>query len=128
MTKKLKPFFIAIVVIIVLFMAGRYILDLLFGDMCGNERVQEVSSPNGEKVAHIFNRDCGATTGVSWQLSIIDKGDELPNKSGNTFVSDQEFKINWISDKKLLVNYKKSSKTYEMDKSVNWTKIEYVVN
>jgi hypothetical protein len=94
--------------------------------MCGNEIVQKLASPNGDKVAYIFQRDCGATTGASYQLSLIDVDEKLPNRSGNTFVSDKEFQIKWINNKKLRVNYKKSSKTYEMDKSVNWTKIKYV--
>ncbi|MEH7109710.1 MULTISPECIES: DUF5412 family protein [Bacillaceae] len=126
--KKLKPLLITVIVIIGLFFTGSYILDKLFGDMCGNEIVQKLQSPNGDKVAYIFQRDCGATTGISYQLSLLDSDEEFPNKSGNTFVSDDQFEIKWITNDKLRVNYKKSSETYEMDKSVDWTKIEYIGN
>jgi len=126
--KILKPLLITAIVLIGLYFAGGYILDKLFGDICGNEIVQKLPSPNGDKVAYIFQRDCGATTGTSYQLSLLDSDEELPNKSGNTFVSDDQFQIKWITNDQLRVNYKKSSETYEMDKNVDWTKIEYIGN
>jgi len=124
--KRFKPLLITTLIIISIFMVGKYTLDSIFEDMCGNEIIQEVPSPSGEKVAYIFNRDCGATTGVSFQLSIMDKGDDLPNKSGNTFVAEGDFTIEWVSEKILSVKYRKSSETYEMDKRVNGIKVEYV--
>ncbi|MFK5707527.1 DUF5412 family protein [Lysinibacillus boronitolerans] len=124
--KLVKRLLIVAVIIIAIYMGGRYVLDLLFGDMCGNEIIQEVPSPNGKKVAYLFNRDCGATTSVSFQLSIMNKDDKLPNKSGNTFVSDGEFTIEWINEKNLRINYKESSRIYEKDTRVNGIKIKYV--
>lgn len=124
--KMVKRLLIATVIIIAVFMVGRYVLNLLFGDMCGNEVIQAVPSPSGDKVAYLFNRDCGATTGVSFQLTIMDKGDELPNKSGNTFVSDGEFTIGWVNEKNLRINYKEASKTHEKDTRVNGIKVEYI--
>ena len=125
---KLKPLLITAIVLIGLYFAGSYLLDKLFGDMCGNDIVQKSPSPDGDKVAYIFQRDCGATTGTSYQLSLLETDDELANIGGNTFVSDNQFQIKWITNDKLRVNYEKSSKTYEMDKSVDWTKIEYIGN
>lgn len=108
------------------FMAGKYLLDTLFSEMCRNEIVQTVPSPNGEKTAYIFTRDCGATTGFSTQLTILDKGDNFKNESGNTFRPNKNFSIEWINEKKLKVTYDQSSEIYEMDKKVNGIKIEYI--
>lgn len=94
--------------------------------MCGNDIVQKVTSPNGERVAYIFTRDCGATTSPSPQLSILKKGENLPNKSGNTFRSDKEFSIRWLSNMKLQVIYEKNSETFVMDESVNEIEIDYI--
>jgi hypothetical protein len=110
MKNKVKSIVITIIVILVLLRVGKSILDTLFGDMCGNEIVQNIPSPNGEKVAYIFTRDCGATTGLSPQLSILNRADNLPNKSGNTFRSDKEFSIKWLSDKRIQVIYEKNLK------------------
>src|SRR3954452_17241529 len=115
MKNKLKPILITIIVIITVYIAGKYALDTLFGDMCGNDLKQKIPSPNGENVAYIFERNCGATTGLSPQLSILNKGDKFQNVSGNTFRTDKEFSVEWLSDKNLKVIYDKSSEVYKMD-------------
>ena len=53
---------------------------------CGNRSVDETVSPSGEWSAVLFVRDCGATTGLSLQMSVIREGDDLPNESGNLLV------------------------------------------
>ncbi|MGG2024675.1 hypothetical protein AB1282_02705 [Gottfriedia sp. S16(2024)] len=95
--KIIKIFPIIAAVITVISLAGYFTLDYLFGDMCGNEITHKEVSPKGDKVAYIFQRDCGATTGYSYHLSILGSDRKLPNKSGNTFVSDDTFLINWIN-------------------------------
>jgi hypothetical protein len=77
-------------------------------------------------VAYIFERSCGASTGFSPQLSILNKDDDFQNESGNTFRSDKDFSIEWLNERNLKVIYDKSSETSEMDKKVNGIKIEYV--
>ena len=84
-------------------MAGKYLLDFLFEDMCGNDIKQEIPSPNGENVAYLFVRSCGATTGFSPQLSVLDKDADFQNDPGNTFRSDKVFSVEWIDEKKLKV-------------------------
>jgi hypothetical protein len=126
MTKRYKAFLITIITIIILFMAGRYLLNFLFEDLCGNDIKQRIPSPNGENIAYIFDRSCGATTGFSPQLSILYKGDELENESGNTFRSEKDLSIEWLDEKNLKVIYDISSETYEMKKKVNGITIEYI--
>lgn len=107
-------------------MAGKYLLDFLFEDMCGNDIKQKFPSPNGENVAYIFERSCGATTGFSPQLSILDKDEDFKNESGNTFRSDKDFSIKWIDENTLKVIYDNSSESSEMNRKVNGVRIEYV--
>jgi len=62
---------------------------LSFGcDFCGSRIVREVPSPNGSKRAVLFERDCGATTSFSTQVSIISVGKKLSNENGNIFIAD----------------------------------------
>ncbi|WP_088044278.1 hypothetical protein [Bacillus sp. EAC] len=126
--RKIRNIFIAIVILFSLFVGGKYVLNLFleFGDMCGNEIIQKVPSPSLEKDAYIFIRNCGATTAESYQLSILNKDDKLPNDSGNTFVSDNKFKIDWLNERGLRVNYDENSETYKKDESVNGIKIRYI--
>ena len=61
---------------------------------------------------------CGATTGFSPQLSILNKDDDFQNESGNTFRSDKDFSIEWLNEKNLKVIYDKFSKaSYVIDTS-----------
>lgn len=126
MTKRFKTISMTIIIILFVFIGGKYLLDFLLGDMCGNDIKQKIPSPSGENVAYVFERNCGATTGFSLQLSILDTNDDFQNKSGNTFRSDKDFSIEWLDEKNLKVIYDKSSETYEMDKKVKGIKIEYV--
>ncbi|CAH2716551.1 hypothetical protein BACCIP111895_03738 [Neobacillus rhizosphaerae] len=126
MKNKRKTILITIIVIFIVFMAGGLILDTVIGGACGNNILEKVSSPSGDQVAYVFVRDCGATTGYSPQLSILNKDENLENEGGNTFRSNNSFSIEWLYEKNLKVIYDKSSKTYEMDKRVNGIKIKYV--
>ncbi|MED4206834.1 hypothetical protein [Neobacillus mesonae] len=67
MRNKLKPILNCIILIIAVYFAGKYALAAFFGDMCGNEIKHKIPSPNGENAAYIFERNCGATTGLSPQ-------------------------------------------------------------
>jgi hypothetical protein len=123
---KLKSVLITVIVIFVVFIAGKYTLDKLFGDMCGNDTIQKIPSPSGDKVAYSFQRSCGASTGDTSQLSILEKDEPFLNEAGNTFVTDKEFSFKWLNNDTLQVIYDIKSETYEMDQRVNGIRIEYV--
>lgn len=53
---------------------------------CGNVEQQRVSSPDGKRDIVVFERDCGATTDFSTQVSIIRRGGRLPHSAGNTYI------------------------------------------
>jgi hypothetical protein len=126
MRNKLKPFLITIIVIAVVFTAGKFALDAFIGDLCGNDINQKIPSPNGENVAYIFERSCGATTGFSPQLSVLDNDEEFQNESGNTFRSNKEFSVEWLNENNLKVIYDISSEINKMDKKVNGIMVQYV--
>ncbi|MDQ1144041.1 hypothetical protein QE429_000868 [Bacillus sp. SORGH_AS 510] len=116
---------VLLILVIALIMGVIKIIFTVMGAACGNDIQREIPSPNGEKVAYVFLRSCGATTVFSPQLSILDKGDDLENEGGNTFKSDKSFTIEWVDKKSLKVVYPSSSKPFEMDKRVNGVSIEY---
>ena len=116
---------VVLVLVLALIMGVIKILFTVFGAACGNQVQKEVPSPNGDKVAYVFLRDCGTTTNFSPQLSILNKDDDFENEGGNAFKSDKSFTIEWIDEKNLKVIYPKSSKPFEKDKRVNGVNIEY---
>lgn len=65
-------------------------LDAFGRGMCGNEVLYAVPSPSGEHRAVVYQRDCGATTGFSTQVSVLPERTRLPNEPGNVFVADTD--------------------------------------
>jgi hypothetical protein len=106
-----------IFLILVLVIGGcEFFLSSLFNGMCGNEIFQEVYSPDNEYKAIVFQRDCGATTGFSTQISILKASAKLPDKPGNIFTMDghpdwTEVKINWETNRLVSISY---SEDYEV--------------
>src|SRR6516162_6733112 len=98
------------------------VLGILVGaagcdDPCGNTILESLESPDGKRVAVLFTRDCGATTSMSTQLSILDAEERLKG-SGTTFIADDDHgkapsnrlgvitvMMNWISSRELAVSY-----------------------
>jgi len=97
--------------------------ELSDGDMCGNEIFEELLSPDSNHKAVVFQRDCGATTGFSTQVSIINAKNELENTGGNIYISDGHpkelaLKIYWLSGTELVI--KKSLNGSEYKAKNNW--------
>jgi hypothetical protein len=75
--------------------------------MCGNTIRYEQKSPGGKLKAVVFERDCGATTGLTTQVSIIAGNVILQNQSGNLFIAkgDLAIRLDWKSDGELVLTY-----------------------
>jgi hypothetical protein len=65
-------------------------LDSTAEKMCGSQIINSTSLPEVNKKVVVFQRDCGATTGFSTQISILENGEELKNESGNIFTADTD--------------------------------------
>jgi hypothetical protein len=59
-------------------------------DMCYNQVLQEIPSPDNKLKAVVFQRDCGATTGFSTQVTILKTEEKLPNTGGDVFSADTD--------------------------------------
>jgi hypothetical protein len=56
-------------------------------NLCGNQEISRIPSPDGKIEAVIFERDC-ATTDFSTQISILPKGSSVHSGVGNAFIGD----------------------------------------
>ena len=86
------------------------VIDHVFSGwgFCKNTIYQELASPNISRRAVVFERNCGATTGFSTQLSVLSANEELMNDSGNTYIVDGQpdfanLKLRWLAEDHLLV-------------------------
>ena len=113
---------ISLVLILIIGACG-FLLSTLFGSMCGNEISQEVYSPDNEYKVVVFQRDCGATTGFSTQISVLKASAELPNKAGNIFVMDGHpdwtgVKINWETNRLVSISYSGGYEIFEKNDTI----------
>jgi hypothetical protein len=76
------------------FLLGAVVATLLVcacgSGMCGNAEVTRLGSADGSLDAVLFQRDCGATTGFSTQVSVVRAGERLADEGGNAFVADAD--------------------------------------
>ncbi|MCC5853421.1 MAG: hypothetical protein JJU30_11325 [Alkalimonas sp.] len=98
------------------------ILHTMAGGMCANEVHAEIISPNQRYKAVIFQRDCGATTDFSTQISILKAEAKLPNKSGNIFVArghPEHFPhpIRWLSNTELFIEKELNGSEFKAEQS-----------
>ena len=107
-------------------------------DMCGNEELQTITSPDGKHKAVVFQRDCGATTGFSTQISLLRANERLAKAPGNAFIADTdhgkapagpgggpEVNPQWASENELVVRYDKRARVFEFKQSVDGVMIRY---
>jgi hypothetical protein len=85
----------------------------------------------------MFQRDCGATTGFSTQISILKPG-ELPAGGGNAFRADDDHgaaaagrwggpwaELSWLAPDHLVIRYATKSRIFKQAENVGDVKISY---
>jgi hypothetical protein len=108
-------------------------------DMCRNEVLAEFPAPDTRHRAVAFQRDCGATTGFSTQVSVLRGSRALPNDGGNVFVADTDHdrapagpgggpavEIRWIQNAQLEIRHDARVRVFKADSLVGDVKIRFV--
>lgn len=106
-------------------------------DACTTQVVTRLASPDGEREAVMFQRDCGATSGFSTQISIVDAG-EAPAGSGNTFRADDNHgaastgawggplaEVAWLASDRLRVRYADQARIFAQSDAVAGVSVSY---
>lgn len=77
------------------------------GPECGNVILKESISPNGKKVALLFERNCGATTPFVQVVIIRDNGSDFDGNNTEDFIftmkGQQLIEIQWENAKRLAI-------------------------
>jgi len=73
------------------------------GELCKNELVQTLRSPDGRFDAVVFTRSCAASTGYNTQLSIVPAGSGVGDAEGNALVvrGDPRIVVRWETRRRL---------------------------
>ena len=106
-------------------------------DSCGNSVVSRSHSPDGRYEAVLFQRDCGATTGFSTQISVLEAGGAASG-GGNVFVADDDHgaaragdwggpwaEVEWLSPVRLRIRYAARSRVFEKRGAVKGVAVIY---
>jgi hypothetical protein len=112
-----------------------------FGGGCANDQLADRASPNGRWHAVVFQRDCGATTGFSTQVSVLAAGDSLRNEGGNAFTADDDHgaapagpgggpvvTVRWLAPDTLEVRFHPRSRIFTREARVEAVAIRYVTD
>lgn len=97
-----------------LFAAGSAVL--LGACVCRNSLVSRDRSPTQAREAVVFERNCGAATGMTVHVSIVDAGASPPTSVGNAFrVKDtssttptstiRNVSVRWRTDADIVISY-----------------------
>lgn len=106
MKKILVIISVVLAIIIALIVVGNVALDSFRAFLMGEpDVIQEVVSPDGKYVAYVFEANGGATTRFTYRLSVLKNGKKLKaGDIGNTFITYDEFDVEWVDDDTLKVN------------------------
>lgn len=104
---------------------------------CQNSTVSTAAAPSGDLKAVLFQRDCGATTGFSSQVSVAE-ADEAASGAGNSFVADTDHgaataaswggpwvELRWLSPGNLLIRYDAKARVFTQKERVSGVRIRY---
>ena len=127
----IKRTIIGLISVVFVVMGGLFALFYFaFSDLCDNEVFSQENSPDGKYKALIFQRDCGATTGFSTQVSVLDITEELENEGGNVFITanhpnDNRIELHWINASSLIIRNTKSTKPSRKEAKIGSVEIRY---
>lgn len=127
--KSLCKFFIFGIILIVLLVTFRCFISNMFS----NSLISEQHSPDGRLKVVVFERDGGATTDWSTQISVMRSRKKLNDRdTGNIIVMDgscvegSDYSICWVDDATIEVFIADSVKTYQKKEKYGGITIKYV--
>lgn len=130
---------VAVIVALILFISvGIFLFIRSLPELCSNNVITEVISPDGKMKAVTFQRDCGATTDFSTHVIIIPAGSTFDKDGSSIFVADTnkgkapagqnggpEVRTRWLSTDKLQIEYHKLSGVHRSETKSNGASILY---
>ncbi len=99
--------------------------------MCANQNFEVFPAPDRNRVALVFERDCGATTNFSTHVSILDGG-ITTNEPGNVLTMDDnqsevplKVGVKWGSSTKLEVSYPVGARVFKQEPTLGGVTVSY---
>ena len=114
----------------------------LLDNACESKPIEILPSKNDVLKVVVSTVNCGATTGYSTHVSIINTNEKAVDvKKGNVFIADTDHgeapsydhggpivKMNWLSDKELEIEHHQKARIFRSEVKVKGVKIIYKIN
>lgn len=113
--------------VVVVFAVIVYVSELPFFG-CGDSVVSESVSPNGQLVAVVFLRNCGATTGYSTQVSLRRSAEPFDSEKQSPFLildDDGKVVLSWREQSRLVIRLPREPKVVRKESEQSGVSIEY---
>ena len=115
-------------------------------DPCGNDVVARIPSPSGSQQVIVFERNCGATTGFSTQVSVLPRGEDLreqpsfwtATEQGNALIVDGDHgtappgpgggpkvDVTWNADHEVVLTYHPRARVFRAVERIGHTRIKH---
>lgn len=102
-------------------------------DPCENRVLWEVAGPSENRAAIVFERSCGATTGVSRQVSVVKGFGKRGKSAGNVFAADSDHgavpdmavTVRWTAPDQLVIRYPAQARVFRQESRVDGVRIAY---
>jgi hypothetical protein len=116
-------------------------------DPCANRAISQSYSPDREFKAVVFQRDCGATTGFSTQVSVFSANEHFltegswlsSTKPGNVFVADTDHGkapsgteggpvvgVEWAGPRRLRITHDKRARVFVRERTIDNVELVYL--
>ena len=127
MKKAIVIIAVILAVITGLVVAGNVALNSFRTFLMGEpDIIQESVSPDGKYVAYVFEANGGATSKFTYRLSILKNGKKLKaGDVGNTFITYDEFDVEWVEDDTLKVNNISSIYIFKQEIKIDDVSVNY---
>ena len=126
----MRIFFIALILTTLVISCTLLVNIFPLAPSCMNEVLDRVISPDKKQAAVVFSRSCGATTGFSYQVSIVPIG-EGPKGSGNVLIADQvtsysdRLKPAWQGNKAISVPIPSKTRVFSKNNTVRNVRVTF---
>lgn len=109
--------------------------------MCDSTHLDEVRSPSGARKVEIFNYDCGATTGFTTNLAVIESRHPMPKTNRKAFFVAEESDdtkvetyeqggpkvgVKWTSERSIEVRHSKEIRVFRAAETADDLRITYL--
>ena len=95
--------------------------------LCENVEVRRLPSPDGRLDLVVFERNCGATTDFSSQVSLVPHGASVDDRPGNVYIYGHRvpLALTWHSAAAIAVHYPPGFRGLTEARSVRGVSVEF---